>query len=211
MSTRAGAAAFSLRAKQELVKRLFGPKLMRKGPESHRLLDHSIYTYDDLRSAYLEQVKLLHPDKHNARNISVAEKDENKRQFVCLQEAWTKYEEIAKVTNRVSNGKDAAANFTMFGVGCSFSDSEDEKNMRANITDQACRGWFSAGAISHGNRNEKSGKFTAASQTTAPLVDDDLFSVQGEASSYFEGQGDAAKEPKPSLVSHLIRPARNNE
>ena len=39
-------------------------------------------------------------------------------------------------------------NFTMFGVGCSFSDNDQEKDLRNEITDQACRGWFSAGAIS---------------------------------------------------------------
>jgi hypothetical protein len=37
--------------------------------------------------------------------------------------------------------------FTMFGVGCSFADSPEERDRRREITDQACRGWFPAGSI----------------------------------------------------------------
>ena len=38
----------------------------------------------------------------------------------------------------------------MFGVGCSFDDSPEERDLRNDIMDQACRGWFSSGAIEEG-------------------------------------------------------------
>jgi len=37
----------------------------------------------------------------------------------------------------------------MFGVGCSFDDSPTERDLRNDIMDQACRGWFSSGSIAH--------------------------------------------------------------
>ncbi|KAL3809429.1 hypothetical protein ACHAXA_003998 [Cyclostephanos tholiformis] len=40
------------------------------------------------------------------------------------------------------------SNFTLFGVGCSFADSPEESMRRAEIMDQACRGWFPDGIIS---------------------------------------------------------------
>ena len=39
-------------------------------------------------------------------------------------------------------------NFTLFGVGCSFSDNNDEKYKRSKIMDQACKGWFASGELS---------------------------------------------------------------
>jgi hypothetical protein len=44
-------------------------------------------------------------------------------------------------------GGEGHDNFTMFGVGCSFADSPEESARRAEIMDQACRGWFPSGSI----------------------------------------------------------------
>lgn len=146
MSTRASSAAFNLQAKQELVKLLFGQQYYRKGPMAHRLLDHSIYSYEDLRSAYLRRVQEIHPDKHH-QHVDSQNRLENQQQFIQLQQAWNRFEEIAKVMRTVDSGESKNRNFTLFGVGCSFADSEQERNLRSQFTDQACRGWFSAGAL----------------------------------------------------------------
>ena len=61
-----------------------------------------------------------------------------------LQDAWMDYETLAKVMKKVDN-KGADASFTLFGVGCSFSDNDQERERRNEIMDQAGRGWFSAG------------------------------------------------------------------
>lgn len=143
MTTRAASAAFNHQAKQELVKLLFGKHYYRKGPIAHRMLDHSIYTYEDLRSAYLKRVQEIHPDKH----ISSQNRLDNQQQFVQLQEAWNRFEEVAKVMRTASTGENRSSNFTLFGVGCSFADSEQERNLRNEFTDQACRGWLSAGLL----------------------------------------------------------------
>jgi hypothetical protein len=66
--------------------------------------------------------------------------------FVDLKEAWDDYEKVGKLTKNRSD-RDIQNNFTMFGVGCSFSDNPDEQRRRAEIMDQASRGWFSAGQI----------------------------------------------------------------
>lgn len=73
--------------------------------------------------------------------------------FVDLKEAWDDYEKIAKLMKNKSD-RDTQNNFTMFGVGCSFSDNPDEQRRRSEIMDQAGRGWFSAGQIGEAT-NEK--------------------------------------------------------
>ena len=149
-------AASSGQVKQKLVRLLFGPKYSRKGPQAHRKLDASIYSFVDLKKAYLNRVKEIHPDK-TRKNVTIAEAEKMKRSFQELQEVWKQYEELARAMKTVGNGNEAEANFTMFGVGCSFADTEEEKELRTEIMDQACRGWFSSGLLpesttsSHGN------------------------------------------------------------
>jgi hypothetical protein len=146
MTTRAASAAINLQAKQELVKLLFGKQYYRKGPMAHRMLDHSIYSYEDLRSAYLKRVQEIHPDKHHHHDSK--NRLEQQQQFIQLQDAWNRFEELAKVMRTMHHHRDNTHhNFTLFGVGCSFADSEQERNLRNQFTDQACRGWFSAGAL----------------------------------------------------------------
>lgn len=151
MSTRAGSAALHYQVKQELVKILFGYPYYCKGPMAHQMLDHSIYSYEDLRTAYLKRVQEIHPDKHHHHDDVLTSQTclENQQQFVQLQEAWNRFEKVAKVMCTVRNGEktNCSSNFTLFGVGCSFADSEQEQQLRNEFTDQACHGWFSAGSF----------------------------------------------------------------
>jgi hypothetical protein len=190
--TRAARAATSKKVKQELVHFLFKEQYIQTGPEKHRLLDYSMYSYNDLRKAYLERLQVIHPDKqrsnaydNNNHNVQSKENNSNsniesKTEFQILQELWSKYDEMAKSMMKVSGGDGEAANFTLFGVGCSFSDNEQERALRDEITDQACRGWFSSGLLGENNnegtsrsKSKKDSIFTKQNHTS--LVDDSLF------------------------------------
>ena len=213
MSTRAASAANSLRAKQALVKVLFAHKYSGKGPQARKMLDHSIYTYDELRAAYLERVQQLHPDKyHDKRTLNdsvTMDKEDAKRQFVDLREAWNRYEDVAKLMKRVSGGDETAANFTLFGVGCSFSDNEEERNLRNEIMDQASRGWFSSGSLVERDSEKENGR-TTSTVTKGPLCDDELFTCEERTTEDTDSKNslDSLESPRRSLVSHLIRPSR---
>jgi hypothetical protein len=210
-STRAAMAATSRGVKQKLVHILFRQKYKRTGPEGHKLLDFSIYSYDDLRKEYLKRLHLIHPDKHkirsaaaattNVMNTSIGNNNNNnnssnnnknahssieelKKEFRELQSTWDKYEELTKsmmkVTNNNNNstGNAAEANFTTFGVGCSFSDNDEERALRNEITDQACRGWFSSGLIasSSGTNNDNDNdKNNSIKTEKKSLIDDNMF------------------------------------
>ncbi len=203
MSTRAAAAANSRRAKQQLVNLLFKADYGGKGRDAHRKLDFASYSYVDLKSAYLERIKLIHPDRimHQGVNsasssavCNVVKKNSaaaattrsdvgstkgSHNEFVELQEAWDAYEKIAKTMKRGqsdSRKRGVQENFTLFGVGCSFSDSVEESSRRAEIMDQAGKGWCLAGQLS---------EFTTSSTSSADnetanrisLIDDELFST----------------------------------
>jgi hypothetical protein len=224
MSTRAASATASLRAKQDLVRILFGStvpsvaitttttKLCALSSPTSRL-DHSNYTYNDLRYAYLQRIQQLHPDKHKANQQQLQSHVSNPgpsskscssapssslsdtcQLFVQVQTAWKKYEAFAKMAppkNKSSwqppprtlnqeagndptrngnnnwsstqpedrngphdqchpdsnNSNDDDANFTLFGVGCSFADNDQERQLRIQIMDQAARGWLTCGEI----------------------------------------------------------------
>jgi hypothetical protein len=166
----------SRQVKHQLVRLLFGPLHARKNPESHRQLDPSHYSYDDLRKAYLERMQIIHPDKvvpscatgeesyQSFRQRKVAAK----LQFVELQDAWKNYEEVNRHLQKVGNPE--TANFTLFGVGCSFADSPEERALRDEITEQACRGWFSSGVLTMESQNDVS-----SSRKPLSLFDEDLF------------------------------------
>jgi hypothetical protein len=241
---------------------MFGSENSRKGPESHRLLDSSIYSYNDLRKAYLERIQMLHPDKQRTTNdCTVVVPNDNRRsandvnssvnnrtiskdssKFMELQSAWNQYEGFAKMMKKV--GKGAAdrndggssrnnnsnavdANFTMFGVGCSFADNEQERTVRTQIMDQASRGWFSAGALPDGalfsdgssdsssssasRRHESmSGSSPAGHQIPPSLLDEALFEehkmIRGNNIN-LEPTTQTTTRP-PWLVSHLAPPSK---
>ena len=213
--TRGAAASSSRKVKQELVRLLFAPSYSRQGPEAHRKLDYSIYSYKELRRAYLERIHELHPDKLKAANLPIHELESSKKSFTDLQEAWDKYEDIAKMMKKVSNGdQKEEANFTMFGVGCSFSDNDEERAMRDEIMDQASRGWFSSGLLpDRSNESDKSGINHHSSSVSDPqktrLVDDDLFFSPEESTeintsnNQRQAHDEKSKKPFRSLIPGL--------
>jgi len=164
MSSRAATAASNRRVKQELVRLLFGKEssasttTTKLTPKEFvcrsQTLDYAQYSYRDLRVAYLERLHALHPDK--TKHNSASSLDDNNAttyvsghdSFVELQEAWDRYDQAAKMAQTVdADSVHKERNFTLFGVGCSFSDNDQEREWRSEITDQACRGWFSSGLI----------------------------------------------------------------
>lgn len=197
-TTRGATAAMSRDAKRNLLKLLFRDKHGRMDPRS---LEN--YSYEDLRKEYLKRLQVIHPDKINA-NYSIdanrlsqqddadsldplRAKEDLKKEFQELQSTWDRYEELSKSMMKVVHGDGATANFTQFGVGCSFSDNDEERALRTEITDQACRGWFSSGLVSSGlaTQNDKRkeqgyGNATKASVRKS-LIDDSMF-VEAESS-----------------------------
>jgi DnaJ-class molecular chaperone len=165
--TRAGQAAGSRRVKQELVRLLFGAKYSRTGPEGHKKLDSASYSYADLKRAYFSKLQEIHPDKNKA---ATSLGSDSKQHFHDLQKTWEQYSDMAKAMEKVqSNGQ---GDFTKFGVGCSFSDNDIEKELRTEIMDQACRGWFSSGELPASNHESTNSSFRYAPSS---LIDDDMF------------------------------------
>lgn len=187
--------------KRNLLKLLFRDKYSK--------LDPSSYTYEDLRKEYLKRLQVIHPDKINANSMDVdrleserqenleapRSKDDLKKEFQELQSTWDRYEELSKSMMKVVQGDGATANFTQFGVGCSFSDNDEERALRNEITDQACRGWFSSGLVDSGisakndERDNGNSKGKIAS-TRKSLIDDSMF-VQAESSDTHDNNSDA--------------------
>lgn len=203
--------------KRNLVELLFRDKQQKR-------IDSTIlenYSYDDLRREYLKKLQVIHPDKVNANAIELhsentndgkgldplPSKEELKKEFQELQSTWDRYEELTKSMMKVVHGDGAAANFTQFGVGCSFSDNEEERALRNEITDQACRGWFSSGLVSAGSTHDDNQDGTK--QQTGPdrksLIDDSIF-VQDELSDdYDENSGPSKRETKANTVRRQRR------
>ena len=202
--TRAARAATSRQVKQELVRLLFGKQYSRKGPEAHKMLDYSIYSYSDLRKAYLGRIQEIHPDKARSnKDLTATMTHESiKEEFHDLQNAWDKYEEMASEMKKVGDGDKEDSNFTMFGVGCSFSDSEAERALRNEITDQACRGWFSSGEIaatSTFTSNSSASNGMRNAQTTS-LLHDDMFEEVIQESETDEAAPTWGKPSKPKTL-----------
>lgn len=160
-STRAGSAAYSKRIADNLMKLLF------RG-EGHKLQSElsNQHSYDALRKAYIARVQQIHPDKHYSDKSALGQgkfkideevhkktfdqnsKKTKQQEFVELQHAWDAYEQISKTMKDYSfNNRKVQDNFTLFGVGCSFSDNPEESLKRAEIMDQACNGFFSDGLL----------------------------------------------------------------
>ena len=126
----------------------------------------------------------MHPDKQHSSSSTRDEAAHEK--FVQLQNAWEAYNVSARMFRQTTHTKskqreksdddddDDDNDFTLFGVGCSFSDSPEERKLRDEIMDQACRGWFPAGALTHSD-GEKTNKGVKSSQQSTKLSDDDMF------------------------------------
>ena len=169
--SRAFRAVSSQKLKREVVRLIFGPKYSRQGPDGHRKLDPSIYSFADLKKAYLGRVQEIHPDKVQKESRDAAEL---KRSFQELQEAWKQYEELVKLMKAPGNG-DEEANFTMFGVGCSFSDTEEERILREEFTEQACRGWLSSALLAESSERNQEGEVPSWKIKQVSLLDEALF------------------------------------
>ena len=282
MSTRAGSATASLRAKQNLVRLLFpntnatttsssqgGQFILSQSSSSSSSSSLSsssssmdttaaALSYSDLRTAYLQKVQELHPDKHYCTNhspswssfgVTSSSKTETqypplrKSLFQQVQEAWKLYESFAKNSNQclLSSSKHKPsgnemtasteqqsqtafdANFTMFGVGCSFADNEQERQYRNYIMDQAARGYFTTGEISchddttsttnvtnHTTQYNNDSQYQQRSFTNTaalPICNDDLFDASISSNNVSSSQ---KKRGTSSLVSHLIPPHRRS-
>jgi len=195
----------------------------------------SDYSYTDLRRAYLKRLQVIHPDKANVNFIDVdpdqvsnkqrcrkqarliRSKEELTKDFQELRSAWDRYEELSKDMTKVIRGDGKRANFTEFGVGCSFSDNEKEKALRKEITDQACRGWFSSGLMSSGlstesDDNVKSRQSDSTNKNTvgAPdlklkqesLLDDSMFVQAGFHKDHDEASVSSRGTKMDSTRSH---------
>jgi hypothetical protein len=149
----------------------------------------------------LERLHELHPDKRRAAPESHQKERYESNEFVSLQEAWSNYEEFAKALKRVDNGTEEAS-FTLFGVGCSFADNERERAMRNEITDQACRGWFSAGELGEGGGQSKK---DMQSDREASLLDEDMFTSEDSSAS-----SDVMQTARKSLIDHMMGPKDRN-
>eukprot|EP00985_Skeletonema_marinoi_P010462 scaffold4914_cov134-Skeletonema_marinoi.AAC.4 len=196
MSTRVTNAA-SKRAKATLIELLF-PRQQAKR-----------YSHLQLRMAYLQKVHIMHPDK---QRLSSSTRDESAHeQFVQLQNAWEAYNS-ARMFRKTNHGKskqgensdDDKDDFTMFGVGCSFSDSPEERRLRDEIMEQACRGWLPSGALSHSfDATEKAKKEVKSPQQATKLSDDNLF-IQQQTSEESIGSTNVQNvNTKKSLVQNV--------
>jgi len=108
--------------------------------------------------------------KNNNNNTTTTTKDDAHLQFIELKNAWEEYHASVRIAkHRRNNGNEGNNNninsrneddfwkkeeekeeenyFTMFGVGCSFDDSPEERDLRHEIMEQASRGWFSSGSL----------------------------------------------------------------
>ena len=194
-STRAASAASSRRTKQRLVQFLFGPKYSGKGREAHKKLDHASYSFDELRAAFLERAHEIHPDKR--RGDTTETDTSGHHEFVELQSAWAEYEKLAKMMTKVGSGS-SDANFTLFGVGCSFSDNESERDKRSQIMDEAARGWFTSGIITEtATSSNENGGTSNGPMREASIVDDDLFvSISNDQKSKEQKDDMLSKKPQ---------------
>jgi hypothetical protein len=151
-------AGSSTTAKRKVVQILFG-----SSPQS-RCVDHTQYSFADLKAEYLERLQQLHPDKYQG-----TDRDQARATFVQLKDAWSLYEEAAKMMKKVKSGSEITANFTMFGVGCSFSDNDQERELRNAYMDQACRGWLPAGVLGTGQEDESRNPCSSGHRTDLTL------------------------------------------
>lgn len=193
MSTRVTSAA-SKRAKATLVELLF-PRQQAKR-----------YSHSQLRTAYLQKLHIMHPDKH--RSSSSIRDEKAHRKFVQLQNAWEAYNISARLFRQSGNSKrhdDEEDNndFTMFGVGCSFSDSPEERKLRDEIMDQACRGWLPSGALSHSD-GEKKIEAKSSQQFCTKLSDEEMFIKQQQTSETSTSSINIhSEQPKKCLVQNV--------
>mmetsp|Transcript_10021 Transcript_10021/g.20647 ORF Transcript_10021/g.20647 Transcript_10021/m.20647 type:complete len:308 (-) Transcript_10021:144-1067(-) len=140
------------------------------------------HTYSQLRAAYIEKVHLMHPDKIAHQREKPKDEEEfvpeiggaeAHQKFIELKNAWEEYDASMRLIRQHSQknsnieGEDfwdeEQDNFTTFGVGCSFADTPRERELRNEIMEQACRGWFSFGELASVDKIQPGNSGTDAS------------------------------------------------
>ena len=119
--------------------------------------------------------------------------DNGHEAFVELQHAWDEYDQIAKTAMKSGGNNDSRVvqeDFTMFGVGCSFSDNPAEQKRRAEIMDQASRGWFAAGQIDEGAKLEVVDDLTTSTVWSTDFDGADCMHVNMKIDAREEGEGE---------------------
>jgi hypothetical protein len=193
-------------------------------------------------------VHTIHPDKFAFYNDDEG-KEECQQKFVELQSAWEEYHasvrEVRRERHRNNNDRrsrmsgdnnekndDRAfdddsfidiedANFTMFGVGCSFADTPDERDRRDKIMEQASRGWFPSASLSfrdykgEGERDYSNNEFEVESlredddkmhscldtyAPRVPLIDNNMFVSEEEQSNMTK---EVVSSRKVSLIQNV--------
>mmetsp|Transcript_486 Transcript_486/g.677 ORF Transcript_486/g.677 Transcript_486/m.677 type:complete len:284 (-) Transcript_486:169-1020(-) len=145
------------------------------------------------------------------------------QEFVKLQQAWDEYDKITRQMRRgyqQSEMRGVQENFTLFGVGCSFSDSVEESQKRAMIMDQASRGWIAAGQLverneemeieSNTDQDNKNANAKNMNFKQTKLIDDELFNLVTESKDEDNdvktikwGKNRSTSRSR-SLIDHLI-------
>ncbi len=152
------------------------------------------HSYPQLRAAYLEKVHAMHPDKVAALHQNGPPSKDLHLDFIELKNAWEEYHASVRIAQRRCNDSSIKINnnlqdekwkedesFTMFGVGCSFADSPEERDLRHEITEQACRGWLPSGSISYPeyvfqqSKSNLSQKQNIVQHLRVGLSDNDMF------------------------------------
>jgi hypothetical protein len=241
MTTRAGAASLALRAKQEIVRILHGAGhhhssfSFRDLKRAFLQRAHEIHP-DKQQQHQQQQTTTTTTTMTKATSVELGDDDDDTAskksratsKFIQLKEAWIRYEKTSKIPAGLHRPKGSdddgsrggplswqqqEGSFTMFGVGCSFSDNDSERQKRTKIMDEASRGWFSAGEISHGPESDRtvmgnSGDGTGKRTTiVTSLASDDLFEMPPERAGNDNnsgGTGTCEAKRVPSLVSHLF-------
>ena len=195
MSTRVTSAA-SKRAKAALITLLF-PRQQSKR-----------YSHTQLRTAYLQKVHIMHPDKQRSTS-STCDKTAHQK-FIQLQNAWEAYNASARMFNKTKgdNSQDNESNFTMFGVGCSFSDSPQERTLREEFMDQACTGFLPDAILQSEDGDVPSQREQSPHQLCTNLSDDEMFTEQSNSESDYNFDK-CHRSAKSSATNNLVQNVEN--
>ncbi len=164
-----------------------------------------------------EHTKLpTEPLEGNWRDVQNAMQRHNYKstneEFIDLKEAWEDYHRISKVMKKGNNARSVKTDFTMFGVGCSFSDSPAEQKKRSDMMDQACRGWLSAGRIGEGEVDKHQFDSKDLAEQKPVWSTDERGGTRSTGNDYREREeeqklqgGGLQPSSRKSLIDHLMK------
>ena len=229
MSNRVTSEIGSRRARENLVRILF--QHLKKDQFDDRL-QRRRHSYSQLRAAYIDLVHTIHPDKLAAFHDDEerTRRQECQQKFVELQTAWEQYHASVREVLREDDDDrkfddDSScaiedANFTMFGVGCSFADTPDERDRRDKIMEQASRGWFPSASLSfsaegkgedgeysqcelkvESRRGDNDKMHPCLDVPRVPLIDDNMFVSEDQSKM----KKDFILTKKMSLIQNIDR------